>query len=356
MSPSADVQYRIGLILVISLGSALLLLQLLHMLRADAGFWPLLYGILLPMAFAIGLLSCGIWLALSDVDGSNVFRITLWCVLGSVALTIGAVQLILYQQADGVQMSNSAFVIAGQASLGGVVGFIVGIYSVRQETVRSHAERLSDHLTVLNRVLRHDIRNEATVIQGRAELLTTDTERNRHPEMIQKHAENLVDLSEQAQLVDRLIRQGEPDRVIIDIRSVIEAHLEQLCPTVEIETSLEAATQVHAHPLIESALGNVLDNAVEHNDADAPRIRVDTGMIQQGRTQYVEIRIADNGPGIPDEQVAVLERGYETQLEHTEGLGLWLVHWIVSESDGMIGFDENSPRGSVVRICLKRAQ
>ena len=54
--------------------------------------------------------------------------------------------------------------------------------------------------------------------------------------------------------------------------------------------------------------------------------------------------------------VAVLQRGRETSLEHASGLGLWLVHWIVTESGGSVSFEEREPRGSVVELTLPRAE
>lgn len=64
--------------------------------------------------------------------------------------------------------------------------------------------------------------------------------------------------------------------------------------------------------------------------------------------------MADNGPGIPECELGVLERGYETPLEHTSGLGLWLVNLIVRESDGDLLYAENDPRGSKITIRLQR--
>jgi K+-sensing histidine kinase KdpD len=52
----------------------------------------------------------------------------------------------------------------------------------------------------------------------------------------------------------------------------------------------------------------------------------------------------------------VLQRGRETSLEHASGLGLWLVHWIVTESGGSVSFEEREPRGSVVELTLPRTE
>jgi len=47
--------------------------------------------------------------------------------------------------------------------------------------------------------------------------------------------------------------------------------------------------------------------------------------------------------------------GGETPLEHTSGLGLWLIKWVVNESAGEIAFEESDLGGTAVRITLKRA-
>ena len=69
------------------------------------------------------------------------------------------------------------------------------------------------------------------------------------------------------------------------------------------------------------------------------------------RLERTERRFA----GIPDEEVTVLPRGTESPLHHGSGLGLWLVHWLVSASGGDLDFADNRPRGSVVTLTLERA-
>jgi signal transduction histidine kinase len=66
----------------------------------------------------------------------------------------------------------------------------------------------------------------------------------------------------------------------------------------------------------------------------------------------VEIVVEDDGPGIPDHQVAVLEEGAETPLAHGDGIGLWLVHWAVGTLRGDVRFEprDDGEEGSRVRI------
>jgi signal transduction histidine kinase len=51
----------------------------------------------------------------------------------------------------------------------------------------------------------------------------------------------------------------------------------------------------------------------------------------------------------------VFSEARETALEHASGLGLWLVHWIVTESGGDLEIDTREPTGTVVRMWLPRA-
>jgi sensor histidine kinase regulating citrate/malate metabolism len=64
------------------------------------------------------------------------------------------------------------------------------------------------------------------------------------------------------------------------------------------------------------------------------------------------LRVADNGPGIDDNELAAFDDSVESALDHASGLGLWLVHWTVAESGGEVTFDEHGPRGTVVTIRL----
>jgi signal transduction histidine kinase len=53
----------------------------------------------------------------------------------------------------------------------------------------------------------------------------------------------------------------------------------------------------------------------------------------------VTVTVEDDGPGIPAEEVEVLDREVETALQHGSGLGLWIVKWVIERSDASIAFD-----------------
>jgi sensor histidine kinase regulating citrate/malate metabolism len=69
----------------------------------------------------------------------------------------------------------------------------------------------------------------------------------------------------------------------------------------------------------------------------------------------IEIRVADEGPGMDGIERRALEAGTESPLEHSQVLGLWLVNWAVHSSGGDLRIDDNEPRGTVVTISVPRA-
>jgi signal transduction histidine kinase len=141
----------------------------------------------------------------------------------------------------------------------------------------------------------------------------------------------------------------------VDIGERLTAHVEDLRtthPAADISTSIEVGTRVYAHPLIDSAIENLLESAVQHAGPN-PDVDVVCRQSDEPGDGAVEVRIADDGPGIPPTEVEVLERGYETPLDHTSGLGLWIVNWIVTESGGSVWFEANEPEGSIVCFRLE---
>ena len=70
----------------------------------------------------------------------------------------------------------------------------------------------------------------------------------------------------------------------------------------------------------------------------------------------VRVRIADNGPGIPDEQKrTVFERGEKRPDSEGTGVGLYLVQTLVNAYGGDVWVEDNEPTGSVFVVELPLA-
>ncbi|WP_297886143.1 histidine kinase N-terminal 7TM domain-containing protein [uncultured Halorubrum sp.] len=219
----------------------------------------------------------------------------------------------------------------------------------------TEARRYEQRLQVLNRVLRHDLKNDTNVIGGYADLLRdhVDEEGDPYLDVIDRKVRTLTHLSDQAREIDVALH-SDAARTEIDLAELVARlceSLESSYPHATVSVAVPESAVVTADELLESAVRNVLENAIVHNDGDDPH--VEATVVPDG--DRLRVDVADDGPGIPPVERTVFSEARETALEHASGLGLWLVHWIVTESGGDIEIATREPTGTVVRMWLPRA-
>lgn len=232
---------------------------------------------------------------------------------------------------------------------GTVGGF--GIYT--DITERKRRER---RLAVLRRVLRHNIRNDMNVVMGQARSLADeldDPTLRERAESIERYAADLVDTSEEARAIESLLDGDGAETTAVDLAALVrDVVREQRAEGADsrFEVAVPDGVSVAAGEHLELAVGALLENAVEHGGEDVTvEVSVDAD------EQWVELGVADDGPGIPSAERNVVAGSREiSQLEHGSGLGLWLVRWVVESYGGEVDI-EAADSGSVVSIRLRRA-
>ncbi|OLZ41781.1 histidine kinase [Natrinema saccharevitans] len=212
-------------------------------------------------------------------------------------------------------------------------------------------------LEILNRVLRHDLRNGMNIIEGCTEMLADAIGEDEYVETIRNRTDELVGLAEKTRAVERVLDCDESPTGPLDASAAIDRaidRLEDAGPDVEVTRTVPDRVYARADKYLETAIYQVLENAVEHSDRDRPT--VDVTLRDRPDEDLLALSIADDGPGIPDEERALLEGEREiTQLRHGSGLGLWLVNWVVTQTGGQLSFANNDPRGTVVTLEIPRA-
>jgi PAS domain S-box-containing protein len=222
--------------------------------------------------------------------------------------------------------------------------------------LRSHEQRLQ----VLNRILRHNLRNDLNVIQGRLSLLldrTEDPEARSHADRAQEKLADLLSMSEKVRSADRAIRAAHDSeaRAPLALEEALDRTARQVrdaYPGATVAVEAHEGAVVRATNL-DVAVEELLVNAVEHNDDD-PHVTVRTTR-SAAPEGFLAVEVTDDGPGIPELEREVLERGDETPLEHGRSLGLWLVSWIVGHAGGDLEIDDAPGGGTVVRLIVPRA-
>ena len=216
-------------------------------------------------------------------------------------------------------------------------------------------------LEVLNRVLRHNLRNETTVIKGNATLLRDaidDAELRAQARAIEERTTALSNLSDKARTVRALFRNQSPAEATCDITQLVTEVVDEVSdtyPDATLTTDEHESIYARGGSLLKTALLEILENAIIYNDHSTPEVTVSIRQSIEDRTgEWVKVVISDNGPGIPENEQKTIESAEETPLQHGTGLGLWIVYWAVSLLGGEVTLEDNSPCGTRVILNLPK--
>jgi signal transduction histidine kinase len=261
----------------------------------------------------------------------------------------------------GGSVSSGMIMIANSASLGAILGLLIGFYDIDREQEHQRAqekqaeiESLNERLTVLNRVLRHDIRNDVNLVEGYVDMADSDRlPTDEAHGMIRKKVREIADLSHRARQVEELLHDDSPDQSI-DLTTIVDDEVDEVREGHPDELILDVQTPPEAlvvgNELLNSVVDNLLENAVEHTTASPVEITVRVTDTREG----YEMTVSDNGPGLPAHERRIFTQGEESELQHSSGMGLWLVNWIVPEFGGTIDLGNGADGGTRIRVWLPK--
>jgi PAS domain S-box-containing protein len=208
------------------------------------------------------------------------------------------------------------------------------------------------HLQVLHRVLRHNLRTDMGVVTGYLDQLTEDLD---DPDAVGildhviGRAEDAAALADKVHQLEQVIRKDstfttEPTNVADRVRSLAD-RLRDTYPEATITTDAPGAAIANADERLDLAVENLVENAVEHANRPDPVVDVRVREIDGG----VAIVVADNGPGIPDHERDLLTGDRSvSRVEHGAGLGLWVVSWVARSLGGTVTFGDPADGSEVV--------
>ena len=217
-------------------------------------------------------------------------------------------------------------------------------------------------ISVLHRVLRHNIRNELNLIQGHVESARAevDGETSPHLRVIDEASQRILSIAENARLVERTIDTPPDSHEEIDLVEPIEHAVSEISdgfPDAEIDVTMPEhgctyATVVDPE-LIEQSVVELLENGLVHGSGETGP--VDVRLVPGEGEATVEI--VDEGEGIPQTELDALSASEETALRHGSGMGLWLTRWAADVSDGELGFEvRNGSHTARLRLPCDRCE
>ncbi|MFB6218792.1 MAG: sensor histidine kinase [Halobacteriaceae archaeon] len=308
---------------------------------------PPVAGVVLAAFTAVvglALVGAGVALYRSGVSTPNALRVAGWNTLGVVVLAAVMVLVLAYQTAVGGAVSSPLLVGAAVVGVSAVAHVLIGVNDVRRIRARElAAER--ERLSVINRLVRHNLRTEAQLLLGLADDAGAEV-----ADSIRETGRRLGEMNDDIKHLQRLVG-GDRAAGTVELAALAEAAAEdarERFPGADITVDVPDIA-VAADDRLRLVVDELVENAVEHG---GQRVRVAATV----EDRHVALRVADDGPGIPDAEWAVVAGEREiTQTEHASGLGLWLVKWLVESYGGGVAREESDLGGSAVVVRLDRA-
>lgn len=272
------------------------------------------------LVVGLALSTYGVALAVSTRSPSYVRTIVVWCLLGtaSMGVVLGLTVVGVGEPLPGALLSR---VLLG----GAVGGVLTGIHSATTARHRRDLQRTTDSLTVLNRILRHEVLNKVNVVQGYTSL---HDDPERALTTIDRNAAAIGDAIESV----NVLTDADRSRERVDVADLLDEQVtaaRERFPEADVRfVGAPDDSAVLATSHLPTAVDHLVENAVVHN-GPSPTVRVGA-TAEEG---VVTLSVTDDGPGMPAEAAALLERDGPPEYDDpTTGFGLAIIRLVAGQT------------------------
>ena len=219
-----------------------------------------------------------------------------------------------------------------------------------------------EYVETLMHTLAHELKSPIAAIQGSAELLREDLPATEHSRFL---ANIIEQNARQKQLIDKLLAlikdekqqslSGTQDIALNELLAQVALDYAEKIQRKQIRLNLDTDPHtIHGDQLLlRQALGNLLDNAIAFSPKSST---INITVSQHTENAKVEIRISDQGAGIPDYAIdKIFERFYSLarpDAAKSTGLGLPFVREVAALHGGEIHLENQSSGGVCAYIRL----
>lgn len=229
------------------------------------------------------------------------------------------------------------------------------LYSALEE-LRSLNQAMRDFVAIAA----HDLRAPITSISGFASLLNsgwdtfTDEDRHKYIGVIERSSDSLARLAEDLLTVSLIEADAlDTHKQVITLDKAVREAMQTFCdhaPPGEITVNIDRDLRIDADPShVKRILVNVVGNALKYG---SPPIEICAARADG----WVEIRVRDNGEGVPKDFVPRLfgrfARAQSSAAQPGTGLGLSIVQGLAEANGGEVWYEPNEPNGSCFGVRL----
>lgn len=253
--------------------------------------------------------------------------------------------------------ARRTLIVAGAAALALALGLIVTIRASRAAAAMSAMR--ADFVSTVT----HALRTPVAVIRGIGETFIRG--RVTTPDRIREYSQLLVQEGHRLTLlIDNMLAYArvtdaasvyafsaqDPEEIINDVTRGFQRLLSEKSADLHVTVQPDLPAIRADRTSLVLALDNLVDNAIRYSGQD-PKVTVD--VTTQGGA--VEFRVADQGVGIPAEDLQFVRRRFargRSASGHGSGLGLAIASRIATDHGGRLDIESAVGRGTTVRLLV----
>lgn len=338
---------RVGGIIIALLGFVITRLFVAEALAIETTISFIIVGII-PLIIGLALTIFGVILSVGAFSEEYVTSVMRGSLLGT-GVMVAIILMTALDQLVRIGSFGALFesrILVANILLGGAVGgALIGHRSAENIRHQRSLNRQSNRALFVNRLLKHEVLNAATIIGGYAEILMMETNSNA-VKTIQNSVGKIEEtVTEIATIAEETERSSLRE---IDVMEPLHREIAQIDSQKQnkLELTVDADdTTAYTGPKLGYILKEILENAVEHGQPDSVAIRV------FGDGAELCIAIGNEGPQIPDQQRALLESGKFPEFDDpSSGFGFQIVYLLVNQYGGRVSVANNPKPTITIRL------
>lgn len=233
-------------------------------------------------------------------------------------------------------------------------GKIVGLQAFWRDVTKQkqYEQKISDLnqvLKILNKIMRHDLLNDLTVMQGNIDLYLEYKDQDVEELLKQVNAAVERGKSLIAQMKDLELSVTTGEKLIaIKAREIIEKVSSEF---QELTVTITGDVQILADTAFSSIVVNFFRNAIRHGQATQMNVTLST------KGKMATISFADNGNGVPDDvKPQLFQEGAKFGKTGNTGLGLYIIRKTIERYGGTVTVGDAKPKGAVFTLTVPVAE
>ena len=208
---------------------------------------------------------------------------------------------------------------------------------VHRTQIEIQLEDNKKHLELINKILRHDLLNNLTVIRSGYRLFKENDDEDILAESFE-YVERSLHLIERMKQLESFIEKRRdllPINLNMHLRDIIKKYN-------NIDFSIRGSSHIMADEAIESVFDNIIRNAIIHGKTKSVIINI------RKKEKKCIVKVIDEGKGIPEEiQDRIFDKDFKSGETGHTGIGLHIVKSAMDRYGGKVSVENNKPSGAI---------